>query len=147
MNIAKIDYNPDTDSLEVFLSGCRIRCKGCHNEGLWSFDRGQEWRSMQGLLAQPNVHRVMVMGGEPLDQDMGQLCAMLEYLQEHYSEVWVFTGHDYVHPAVVDMVDYMKCGHYIEGSTPESWTHPSGFIITLASSNQFIIKGDRARAD
>ena len=44
MNVSEIKHcdiaNGPGVRVSVFVSGCRHHCKGCFNEGAWSFDAG-----------------------------------------------------------------------------------------------------------
>ncbi len=138
MKLVHIDYNPETDAVEVFVSGCTRRCAGCHNERLWNFDLGHEWTTMLTFLENTNCDRIMIMGGEPLDQDITQLCMFLDFLDKHYKEIWLFTGYESVPQFVCDKCNFVKVGPYKE-DLPE-WIYMG---ITLASNNQMIYKGER----
>lgn len=59
----------------IFMQGCPLRCKYCHNPDTWSFSGGEE-RSIDSLVAEILKYRnyygskggVTVTGGEPLMQ-------------------------------------------------------------------------------
>ena len=44
MKIAELKLNDCIDgegiSVSVWMQGCPLRCKGCHNEHLWDFEGG-----------------------------------------------------------------------------------------------------------
>lgn len=61
----------------VFVSGCPIRCLGCHNPELQSFDVGTELAEyiidrIIASLKKDGIHRdLSILGGEPLaDQNI-----------------------------------------------------------------------------
>lgn len=142
MNIVSVDYNPETNAVEVYLSGCTRKCPGCHNSKLFDFTVGTPWKEHLGLLASNHfVERVMVMGGEPLDQDRAELFALLAFLRDHYNDVWLFTGYDVVPESIRAVVHYCKVGPYIEGRDTRYWNFGDGTGVTLASDNQKIIGG------
>ncbi len=59
----------------VFLQGCPLRCRYCHNPDTWAFGKGEE-RTVESLLDQAERYRaywgkkggLTVSGGEPLMQ-------------------------------------------------------------------------------
>ena len=59
----------------VFLQGCRMRCKFCHNPESWSIDKGEPWTA-EALFQRAYRYRnywgkdggITVCGGEPLLQ-------------------------------------------------------------------------------
>ena len=58
----------------LFLQGCPLRCKYCHNPDTWTFDSGQQ-RSVDDLIAEYKKNSgfykkggITVTGGEPLMQ-------------------------------------------------------------------------------
>ena len=59
----------------IFLQGCHMRCRYCHNADTWAQDGGT-WRTAEELLAQAERYRpywgreggITVSGGEPLLQ-------------------------------------------------------------------------------
>ena len=59
----------------IFLQGCRMRCKYCHNPETWSLQGGEEW-SAEELFKRAYRYKsywgkkggITVSGGEPLLQ-------------------------------------------------------------------------------
>lgn len=59
----------------IFLQGCRMRCKYCHNPETWSFEGGEEWEPkalFEKAYRYKNYWRdnggITISGGEPLLQ-------------------------------------------------------------------------------
>lgn len=146
MNIARLDYNHDTGALEIYVSGCTRGCKGCHNPELHDFNAGRPWADWVGLLAaEYYTTRVMVMGGEPMEQDHKELCALLDFLADHYTEIWLFTGHTIIPDTVWDRVHVFKTGAYLEHCKSDIPMLSCFYdtCITLASYNQQLIPGGK----
>jgi len=146
MNIARLDYNHDTGALEIYVSGCTRGCKGCHNPELHDFTAGRHWKEWLGVLAgEIFVPRVMIMGGEPLEQNIPELCELLDFLDDHYTEIWLFTGHTIIPDLVWDRVHAVKTGAYLEHckSDPPVRSCFYDTCITLASYNQLLIQGGK----
>lgn len=78
----------------VFLQGCRMRCRYCHNPETWSMSGGEEW-SAKDLFNRVYRYRtywknnggITVSGGEPLLQ----IDFLLEFL--HWRRQRAFTPH------------------------------------------------------
>jgi organic radical activating enzyme len=145
MFLSGLTYDLTYKALDIFLSGCKPpHCDGCHNCITWSFKYGKlidieliKQRVLNDFL----IHRVRIMGGEPLDQPFNELLKLLVVLKETKKEIWLFTRylpneidnnnlkllHQYLH--------YIKHGKYIKNSN-----EIIQYGITLASDNQFILK-------
>lgn len=147
MNIVRVDYSMQFMSLDVYFSGCAANpyCKGCFNPEAWDFTCGKDWKqyifhindNMKKFSSM--IKRVMIYGGEPLDQDPEQFIQFLDAIREYGKDIWVFTRHsiDVVSQEVKDRVDYIKCGPYIEELTTSDNCE---FGVKLATSNQHIYK-------
>jgi len=127
--------------IEIYLSGCLQKCKNCHNPESWNFD--------SGLLIDSNLYSklhdyntlyddIWILGGEPLDQNINELCACLDRLKHLNKTMWLWTSYEFneVDFRVLEYFDYVKCGKYIDDGSEYLTEH--GF--KLASSNQKIYK-------
>lgn len=145
MNILATQFSLETKSLDIYLAGCRgPHCENCHNPESWNFDQGifyddaldPIWEKVDkfGSL----IDRVMVMGGEPLDQDGMCLSTLLHACTLTGKELWLFTGKGpmQVPSFVKQYCDYLKCGRYEENLRGEK----EQYGIKLASTNQHIFK-------
>jgi hypothetical protein len=171
MNIAKIDYSPKTESLDIYITGClkEPHCKGCHNPELWAFDKGGLFGDFTKAsikdylrLFPTMIKRILIMGGEPLHQNMEELKEFLFFIREsiipqtkvsripsQLPSVFLFTGLSLEefnsvceeHPFISDYIDYVKVGPYNSDLKVEKGDNKH-FGIELASSNQFILKVD-----
>jgi len=110
---------PDEITLAISISGCPIRCKGCHSKYLWD-DVGEPLSvsSLSALLIEHvGISCVCFMGG---DQAPEEINALAQYVKEN-SDVhtaW-YSGADEVNPAInLRYLDYLKVGHYSEKSGP-----------------------------
>ena len=142
MKVAAIEFNVKHEALEIFVSGCSIRCKNCHNPELWNFDYGDEVDTvvLDRYLNNPLVKRVHIMGGEPLDQDLVELEGLLTHISKT-KEIWLFTGHSSVPHSLLKHIDYIKIGKYLEEH--ENTTGAEQYGFKLGSYNQEIVKVDR----
>lgn len=134
------DGFPDWLSIELIYSGCMRGlsgnpCEGCHNPELWDFssrDDGSESlgsfiRRMEEFSVKGRVpiNGLVVIGGEPLDQDLSALKDDILTVKSRFPDmkVLVYTGYDKEAlqgristdgdlGALLEVVDYMKTGPY-----------------------------------
>lgn len=148
MNILGTQYTLDTGSFEIYLAGCsgNPHCTNCHNPESWSFDNGDLWdlgyytkveRKIRNFNSM--IQKIMIFGGEPLDQKEEDFQPFLIDLRSFKKEIWLFTRYDLkdIPEYVKDSCDYIKCGRYMEEFKTEDNTQ---YGIKLATSNQNIYK-------
>ncbi len=145
MYLAGTEINLKHKALEIYLSGCKgPHCPGCHNEELWDFRQGLEiagvldallWKA-EALRESDLAKMVWVMGGEPLDQERGELLALCQQLSD-IVDVMLWTHYEQIPPELVPYLAYAKLGPYVEGG--EAYTEPV-LGITLANREQRVVK-------
>ena len=86
--------------------------------------------------------KIMVFGGEPLDQDTDDLCQLLYDLSTLGLPIWLFTRYDIdeVPPVIKQYCDYIKTGRYLSRYRVSDYTSEG---IPLATSNQKVHKIDK----
>lgn len=126
----------DGVAFAIFFQGCSIRCPGCHNPELQDF-HGGEYFTVDELLAKIEKHRdwygsVVFLGGEPLDQPIMGLAALMNKIKELGLERWLYTGYpaDRIPSSVKELCSVIVAGAYRED------LKTGGFP---ASSNQVVI--------
>ena len=107
LKVAGFDYLDiaDTDgiALAVYFQGCHFHCKGCHNPELQPFQGGTEYDVLDLVdkvisdYEGGNYDYIVLLGGEPLDQDRDFLRLFVRKLTEAGIKVWMYTGYDYSH--------------------------------------------------
>lgn len=141
-------YTLERNSFEIYIAGCsgNPHCANCHNPESWSFDIGKEWNIISYLeieLKMRNfsdlIKKIMIFGGEPLDQKEEDLKPFLVDMKNFKKEIWLFTRYklEDIPAYVKECCDYIKCGRYIEELKTEDNTQ---YGIKLATSNQVIYK-------
>lgn len=108
----------------IWFSGCTVRCHGCHNEKLWDKNNGIPMTvqmlvdTMQQIEYQTgvNYHDVILLGGEPMEQDQVELLQLMKKYRELGKEVWLYTSHELheIPVPILDNCDHIKTGRYIE---------------------------------
>lgn len=108
----------------LFVQGCPIHCKGCHNLETWDFEGGEPWTQEVEdewfeHIGHTYIDRVSILGGEPLARDnFGTVLHILHRLRTDYpgKKVWVYTGYplEKVDEIIMCYTDYIVAGPYIE---------------------------------
>jgi len=147
MNILATEYSAQTNSFDIYVAGCcGPHCAGCFNPESWNFQQGKPCTQActDHLLKKIRefdilIDNVIIMGGEPLDQDQPALLSLLEQLKTTQKAVWVFTKYDFdkVPESVKHVCDYIKCGRYDPSQSAENNVQ---YGVKLASANQAIYR-------
>ena len=110
---------PDEITLAISISGCPIRCKGCHSKYLWD-DVGEPLSvsSLSAMLADhAGISCVCFMGGDQSPQEINTLARWVKENTD-VRTAW-YSGADEISPAIeLSCLDYLKVGHYSEKSGP-----------------------------
>jgi anaerobic ribonucleoside-triphosphate reductase activating protein len=83
--------------VSLFISGCTLRCKGCHNAAAWDFGSGTEYTKeteeyILDALAKPYITGLSLLGGECYDQrDSEELLSLVRKAKMLYPEkdIWI----------------------------------------------------------
>lgn len=147
MQIASTQYSGKHRALEIYVSGCSgPHCPGCHNSEIWDFENGTLFDETMAKFILTKVHlfdkmidRIWVLGGEPLDQNIGCLQYLIRMLNRTGKELWLFTGKDFrdVPESILAACNYVKCGRFECENTLDA---PVQYGVQLASANQKIFK-------
>ena len=103
-NIKKCDI-ADGEGVRVtlFVSGCRIHCKGCFQPQTWDFNFGHEFtqeteQEILEALKPAHISGLTVLGGEPFEPENQKVLApFLERVRAAYPQknIWCYTGYIY----------------------------------------------------
>lgn len=107
---------PNEVSLAYQISGCPLRCKGCHSADTWKLGVGQELSSeyldsrlkqYQGLIT-----CVLFLGGE---WQVDELIARLVQVKQGGLKTCLYTGFEQEELAedIIPHLDYLKTGRWI----------------------------------
>lgn len=131
----------------IFLSGCKLNCKGCQNKELQDENFGED------VLIADIVDRVKenigiidgvtISGGDPFYQ-ADKLYLLCKELKKHNINIWVYTGNVYLdiiknksYERVLDFIDVLVDGPFIESLKTD--------VKYIGSSNQNIIRLNKWR--
>lgn len=129
--------------VSFWVTGCPIKCKGCHNKEIWNKDSGYEYNEnteqyILELLGEDNKD-LSILGGEPLAYwNYEGVLGLVKKVKEVYpnNKIWIWTGYDYEQVKdyeIMQYIDVLIDGMYIEGlKDEETWWR--------GSSNQRMIK-------
>lgn len=107
MYYGKIKYpdiaNGEGVRVSLFVSGCRIHCKGCFNPETWNFCYGKEFtdeteKEILELLSKPFIAGLTVLGGEPFEKENQYvLVKFLRRVKETFpnKNIWCYSGYIY----------------------------------------------------
>lgn len=104
---------PNEMSLAVSISGCTLRCVGCHSRYLWE-DKGEElsiFAIEQLLKLEDGVTCLLLMGGE---HDIDTLVEIFMHFHRKIKTAW-YCGLDMIPKdklGIVQYLDYLKVGHF-----------------------------------
>lgn len=104
---------PSEITLGVSISGCRIRCAGCHSRELWE-DKGTllNIQSLETLLQEhKGITCLLLMGGE---HNIDALIELFMYAHKRVKTAW-YCGLDLIpsnKKGILDYLDFLKLGHY-----------------------------------
>lgn len=106
MNYIKITRNDIANGsgvrVTLWVSGCNLHCKGCHNQQTWDFDAGQPFneatkQELFEALNKPHIQGFTFSGGHPLeDSNLLQVYGLIKEIKEQYptKDIWLYTGYN-----------------------------------------------------
>ena len=103
LRVGGFDYldlnSTDGLALAVYFQGCKHNCRGCHNTGLQPFTGGERWEvadlTKHLLEKSNNYDYVVLLGGEPLQQNSEDISSLVIRLVSAGVKVWLYTGYEY----------------------------------------------------
>lgn len=106
----------------LYVSGCTLHCKGCHNQKAWDFNFGQEYTTKETelilkCLELKYVSGLSLLGGEIFDQDPSLLLDLVKKVKEKYpkKDIWAWTGYEFEeikNKELLNYIDVIVCGKF-----------------------------------
>ena len=110
----------------LWLSGCSLNCRYCHNPETHDPLSGKEFteESLNELLeklSKPYIAGLTLSGGNPFESDHGELLELLRIVKEKFPEknIWVYSGftleeseRDPSMKEILDLIDQLVDGKY-----------------------------------
>lgn len=154
MNYAKINKLDTANGIgcrvSLFVSGCRIKCPGCHNPEAQEFSYGKAFgrfaiKKVMDALEPYWIDGLSILGGEPLEPEnrlrVENLCMSVKDKYPNKT-IWLYTGHvmdiTVLGSSIFNWVDVVVDGPYVEKLRDPS-------LEFRGSSNQRIIDVQESR--
>ena len=135
MRIAELKLNDCVDgegiTVSLWMQGCPLKCKGCHNKCLWDFEGGYDEPELKGkiikaITANGIKRNFSILGGEPLcEENKDTVLEVLKSVRVVYPDIkiYLWTGYTYeflksqndeVINEIFNYIDFLIDGPYIE---------------------------------
>lgn len=123
----------------LWVSGCSLHCKGCHNPETWDINSGKEFneearKELFELLNKTYIQGITFSGGHPLEnQNVETIYLLIKEIKEKFprKDIWLYTGYTwenifstvvtdnldinrFYRQEVVKMCDVVVDGKYVE---------------------------------
>lgn len=131
--------------VSLFVSGCRLHCKGCFNQCAWDFNYGKEYTEKTKdkiieLLSRPYIKGLSLLGGNPTEpENEPELIELCKEIKAKLPEkdIWIWSGDTYEtllrnNDKLIKYCDVLVDGPYVESQRDAS-------LAFRGSSNQRII--------
>lgn len=133
--------NGDGLRVVLWVSGCSLECKNCHNPQTWDFNSGIPFtdEAMQEILEcldKPYISGLTLTGGHPLEmENLETVKTIVQTVKEKFpqKDIWLYTGfrwenisrvithpeekrgYDYVLAEFLPLIDVIVDGRYRDG--------------------------------
>lgn len=123
--VADIAYSTSTDGVglrnSLYVSGCPLRCDGCHNSKFWELLSGS-LMTVGEVCDKLNVDdfNISILGGEPLMQydSILKLCSLIKHKYPSKT-IWLWSGYTLEHIAeyykdILRYIDVLVDGPFLK---------------------------------
>lgn len=84
----------------LWVSGCSLHCRGCHNPETWSLNSGKLFdeaakNELFEALGKPYIQGITFSGGHPLeDENVVKVFSLIAEIKERFpdKDIWLYTG-------------------------------------------------------
>lgn len=105
---------PGETSLAYMISGCPLRCMGCHSPDGWDENKGvilsEDYFKTKLKQYEGFITCVLFLGGE---WNENALIPLLKEAQKHNLQTCLYTGYEKVSDALLSQLTYLKTGPWI----------------------------------
>lgn len=131
--------------VSLFVSGCRLHCRGCFNPESWDFEAGKHYDEtvkarLLKALEEEYVEGLSLLGGDPLEpENVDELTELCQAVREKFGNkksIWLWTGRTY--EKVKDLPIFQYIDTVVDGPFVEKYKveEPGKWF---GSSNQRVI--------
>lgn len=113
----------------LWVSGCSLHCRGCHNPETWNVNSGKlfDEEAKQELfeaLDKPYIQGITFSGGHPLEpENVEEVTNLAREIKEKFptKDIWLYTGYTLEEiyykeiGRILLYIDVLVDGEYIEG--------------------------------
>lgn len=105
---------PNEVSMSYLITGCTLRCHGCHSSDSWNAAGGKPL-TLEILTVHLQKYKewitcVLFMGGEWHEAELIQFC---QFVRGQKIKTALYTGAEKVSPQLLACLDYLKTGSYV----------------------------------
>lgn len=125
---------PDEVSLAFYITGCPLRCPGCHSSEFWNPNKGDHLNIevLQKQLQKLNqyITCVLYLGGE---WEVDELAPQLDFIKTQGFKTALYTGLELseVPKSLIQRLDYLKYGPYIKERGPLNSSNTNQVLINI----------------
>ena len=120
----------------LWVSGCSLHCKGCHNPETWSLNSGKLFdedakKELFEALDKPYIQGITFSGGHPLEyENLNKIYELIIEIKDKYpnKDIWLYTGYHFediinsplrdinttLRRRIVEMCDVVVDGKYVD---------------------------------
>lgn len=110
MNYIRIEKDSVANGIGIrvvlWVSGCSLHCKGCHNPETWDFNSGYVFdesakAELYGAIGKPYVKGITLSGGHPLEsENLSDIYKLIKDIRSKFPEkdTWLYTGYTLEYP-------------------------------------------------
>lgn len=121
----------------LWVSGCSLHCRGCHNPETWNINSGKPFdedakKELFDSLNKPYIQGITLSGGHPLEDDnLSEILNLMVKIKDEFpdKDIWLYTGYQFetiinsqkrdmnstLRKRIVEMCDVVVDGKYIDG--------------------------------
>lgn len=106
MNYHKIEKtsiaNGEGIRVVLWVSGCSLHCRGCHNPETWNLNSGRLFdeeakKELFEALDKPYIQGITFSGGHPLEpENVETILNLIKEIREKFpkKDIWLYTGYE-----------------------------------------------------
>lgn len=129
----------------LWVSGCSLKCDGCHNKEYWDKDFGKVYdeedvmNQIRKELDKDYIAGLTILGGNPTEiYNLSEVCLLCKRVKMEYPDktIWLYSGHTYEYLKNLELLKYVDVlvdGPFIKELADENYPW-------AGSTNQRVIR-------
>ena len=151
MNYLKIDKfdtaNGEDIGVVLWVSGCDVRCPGCHNPETWDSNAGKLWdmyaeRELFEALSKRYINRLTLTGGHPLMKcNRTEILDLISKVRRNFPhiQIWLYTGYVVEECTDTQVKEILRnCDVVVDGPFIQDLYQPD--LPFVGSTNQRVLR-------